>query len=91
MKPRVITETGGQYDSPPENGKEYTLEEMQKTVGGYIQVLNLGDGTVLVINEEGKLHGLKVNVEATSLAAGVLFAGDCIVGPAMHIPEQMLK
>jgi len=93
MNPGVITENGGRYDSPPEDGKKYTLEELQKAVGGYIQVVNLGNGTLLVINEEGKLRGLKENVEATALArdAEALFPNDYIVGPAVHIPERMMS
>ncbi len=40
---------------------ENTLEAMQKTVGGYIEMINMDHGDVIVVNEEGKLIGLEGN------------------------------
>lgn len=40
---------------------ENTLEAMQNTVGGYIEMINLDHGDVIVVNEEGKLIGLEGN------------------------------
>lgn len=40
---------------------ENTLEAMQKTVGGYIEMIDLDHGDVIVVNEEGKLIGLEGN------------------------------
>ena len=40
---------------------ENTLEAMQKTVGGYIEMIDLDYGDVIVVNEEGKLIGLEGN------------------------------
>ena len=37
------------------------LEEMQKIVGGYIEVFPLADDVAIVCNEEGKINGLKPN------------------------------
>lgn len=37
------------------------LERLQALVGGYIEMVALPDGTELVINEEGRLHGLPRN------------------------------
>lgn len=37
------------------------LEELQQLVGGYIEVMPLSDGVVLVCNEEGKIDGSKEN------------------------------
>ena len=39
-----------------------TLEALQKLVGGYIEVVSIGRGLLLVLNEEGKLRGMKENV-----------------------------
>ena len=44
-----------------------TLEEMQAFVGGRIEIVYLSDGDHLVINEEGLLDGLPVNLDATTL------------------------
>lgn len=38
-----------------------TLPAPQAAVGGYIEVIRLADGALIVCNEEGKLQGLPVN------------------------------
>ena len=50
--------------------KKPTLKEMQDFVGGYIQVVNGADGSQIIINEEGKIHGLPINVVATTFYLG---------------------
>lgn len=49
-------------------GEEVTFEDirndlptLQKTVGGYIEMLRINKGLVLICNEEGKLYGLPRN------------------------------
>ena len=39
-----------------------TLENLQKTVGGHIEVTGLCPGAVIICNEEGKLRGLEPNI-----------------------------
>ena len=39
----------------------HTLENLQKTVEGYIEVIPIEGETVLICNEEGKLKGLADN------------------------------
>lgn len=39
----------------PANGSDFTLEEMQAIVGGYIELVELDGSTTMVVNEEGKL------------------------------------
>ena len=50
--------------------KEPTLKEMQDFVGGLIQVVRATDGSHIIINEEGKLKGLPMNVVATTMYLG---------------------
>lgn len=38
-----------------------TLENLQKTVGGYIETITFED-FVIIVNEEGKLQGLEPNM-----------------------------
>lgn len=38
-----------------------SLENLQKTVGGYIETLPVGSSHVLIVNEEGKMQGLPFN------------------------------
>ena len=40
-----------------------TLEAFQEEVGGYIEVVPLGMGAVMVVNEEGKISGLEYNCD----------------------------
>ena len=51
----------------PEDGKHFTLDELQELVGGYIEILRNPKGKDFdaVLNEEGKLHGLDANPAAT--------------------------
>lgn len=39
-----------------------TLEAMQEVIGGYIETVTLPNGLVLVMDEEGRLKGLRENV-----------------------------
>lgn len=39
----------------------HTLENLQKTVGGYIEVLTVRPGLVIICNEDGKNLGLEKN------------------------------
>ena len=40
-----------------------TLENLQKTVGGYIEVVPIDEKNVLICNEEGKLKNQPFNLE----------------------------
>lgn len=59
------------------------LHELQEIVGGRIEsTLTYVNGTRMLINDEGKLQGMKHNAMATALYP---FKGDDIVGPAVLI------
>ena len=45
--------------------KTPTLEQMQKFVGGYIEVVYSEKGSQIIIDEEGKLKDKPINWEAT--------------------------
>lgn len=52
----------------PKNGKDFSLEEMQEMVGGYIEICETHDPEfILVINEDGKMQGLPINAGATGM------------------------
>jgi len=78
---KVIKPDGTLVDYPPK-GKQYTLEELQSAVGGYIQIVHpVGDSRYLIVlNEEGKLKDLPLNKTATRLYRQ---PPDYIVGPAL--------
>ncbi len=52
-----------------------SLENLQNTVGGYIETVTITDSLVVVCNEEGRIHGLEHN---TTLL-GVDFVGTIFV------------
>lgn len=52
----------------PANGTDFKLKEVQDIVGGYVEVLRLNNGDIMLLNEEGKLIDLPRNEEATKLA-----------------------
>lgn len=52
------------------------LSALQKAVGGYIEVVGNGYGTLIICNEEGKLKGLEGNRrirDGSSIIAGTFF------------------
>ena len=60
-------------ESPP------SLEEAQKLVGGYVELIKLPDGSQLFVDEDGRSKGLDLNPLATALY------GQRIIGPALHL------
>ena len=56
-----------------------TLEAEQKAVGGYIEVVPLGDGKLLICNEDGKLNGMQGNRR---------IGKDIIAGPFFIVGED---
>jgi len=77
---------------------EPDLEAAQKFVGGYVEGITFPNGDYLIINEEGKLMNLPVNVEATKLWRSTFTKDkyafgydDFVVGPAILIKAKALK
>lgn len=75
----------------PEYGDKFELSELQQMVGGYIEIVSLGvlddsgKRSCLIINEEGKLQNLPINIAATALYQMTHPSSDCIVGNALLI------
>lgn len=57
-----------------------TLDALQRTVGGYIEVVPLRPDLVMIVNEEGKLRQMETNFRIC-LGGWV----DEIVGPALFV------
>ena len=64
---------------------EPTLTEMQKFVGGYIEVVYLNKESMMIIDEEGKIKDKPLNKEATDIAHEhkAIYNTDYIAGDAM--------
>lgn len=77
------TERGVLEDIKPNDGKQFTLKELQGIVGGLIELVYTHDGKRMYINEEGKLNGLPYNGYATEQYR--YNAHDVILGNAIVI------
>ena len=72
-------------------GSHVTLKEMQKCVGGYIELIYLNDGMVLVVNEEGLILNLPYNERATIFATALEGKEHHIVGDVLLIGANFIK
>ena len=77
-----------------------TLEDLQKAVGGYIEVIHpFDDSACIICNEEGKLNGLPLNRALTDdsgkitdiIAGAFLVAGVSDEGFSSLSAEQIRK
>lgn len=68
----IIKEPGG---NPRSVNISRRLENLQKTVGGYIETVTLASDLVVICNEEGRLKGLAPNCNI----CGVDFVGTIIL------------
>lgn len=89
MQSVIIMADGLQKKVAPANGTDFSLDELNGIVGGYIEVLHIED-KLLVCNEEGKLNDLPYNAIATQLinAAGIK---DYIVGNVLFCEKDKIK
>lgn len=90
MTSRIIKTNNEVIEVTPKNGTDFSLEELQEIVGGYIEILPLKDNEIMVINEEGKLDGLDYNSKATKEVQKCGLA-DFIVGDVLVCDTQMVK
>jgi hypothetical protein len=76
----------------PKNKKDFKLEEAQKLVEGFIEVVQLTKNLIMIVNEEGK-YTKKMNPMATFLAqqSGALYEDDYICGNVVICPSKMLR
>lgn len=75
---KIIRTDGTEISIEPKNGKDFKLNELQPIVGGYIEIVHIEGDNLMVVNEEGKLERLPLNVKATELARQVI-VGDVLV------------
>lgn len=76
----IIKTDGSVTPVTPNNPRKgYTLEEAQKIVGGYVEVVPVPGHPrrIFIVNEEGLVHGLPLNAVATA-AAGRTLVGDVL-------------
>lgn len=75
MKKKVIIKRPG--ERPISTNISDTLENLQKHVGGYIEIFPLATDLVVICNEEGKRLGLpyNCNIIGEDFCGTIIFAG----------------
>lgn len=63
----IIKVDGTCVPAVPSNGTDFSLEEAQKAVDGYIDVLRLTDDRIMVVNDEGAINGMEYNRGASKV------------------------
>lgn len=86
----IFKANGEREHVSPENGTDFKLEELQKIVGGLIEVIGIGD-EIMVLNDEGKLMGLPYNQDATALFRKHYDTNDFIVGDVLVCKDNEVK
>ena len=74
-----IKANGETTEVQPKNGTDYSLNELQGFVGGFVEIVRIDDDRIMVVNEEGKLYGLQVNEKASKLYKHDVIVGDVLV------------
>ena len=75
----------------PQKGKHFSLKEMQEIVDGYIEILDLQNGKLIILNEEGKLEGLPYNMAATIMYRSAYMTYDYIVGDVLVCDKNQIR
>lgn len=93
MEKDIIIKTDGTVvETEPKNGTDYSLEELQGIVDGYIECIGSPDRKrVMVLNEEGKLNALPYNHLATEIFNKWGFPNDYIVGDVLVADSDKIK
>lgn len=89
---KLITPTGV-TEVKPENGKDFKLDQLYRLLNcEMIQVVNLGHGNIMILDEEGKCKDVQVyNLIATMKTRGILADDDVIIGNALICKSSELK
>lgn len=90
-KAKLYKADGTILEVVPANGTDFQLEELQKIIGGYIEIISLSESQIMVLNEEGKLNNLLYNEEATKLFQKAYKTNDFIVGDVLVCDSEMVQ
>jgi len=95
MKAKLFKVSGEIEEVEPKNKRDFKIDELQGFVEGYIEIVHLPNNRLMVVNEEGALNGLPMNIKATSEAytIGVLhhFVGGIVFGNALICDSSQVK
>ena len=93
-----VNTTAEQFKLITDKKDEPDYKAVSKFVGGMVECVQFPNGDLLLLNEEGKLIGLPLNPEATTLWKAtfdndnyITGRNDFVVGPAILIKKAALK
>ncbi len=88
----LIKVNGDFKEVNPKNGKDFQLDELNKFVEGHIEIIDLNNGKILIINEEGKFSK-KLNEEASILAysCNAISPQDWIAGDVLICEDKEVQ
>jgi hypothetical protein len=82
----IIKVDGAKQNVEPKDGKIFSLKELQEIVNGYIELIPLDGGRLMVVDEEGKLKAdAQLNIEASRIA------NQRIVGDVIMIDKDQIE
>lgn len=86
-----VTDNGTAFSIiSPRDGNKFALEETQAIVGGYIEVVPLDEGKILVCDEDGRIKEKAVNKKATEAAFKLGYKGHFLVGDVLICDDNQL-
>ena len=87
----IIKTDGTRTATTPANRAYFTLEEMQRAVGGLVQIVELDDKQSMILNEEGKLLDQPYNEEADEIFHQHFVTLDYIVGDVLLCENEYIR
>lgn len=97
----IYRTNGTEEHIEPKNGKVFSLEELNAVVNGYIEIVRISNGKLMVVNEEGKCLQLPYNEKATEIlrddyrvnrfSTAWRYASDFIVGDALLCDTDQIE
>ena len=82
---------GNVEDVKPNTGPTFTLDELQKHIGGSVEKIPCTINTrILLVDEDGKIKGLPMNEAVTELCRlyEAIRPADYIVGPVLILSAE---
>ena len=98
IKALLYTVDGSITSIAPNNGTDFSLEELQFFIRGAIEIVYLPCGKIMVVHGEGKLLGFEKNEKATKVWEAAFPIeeypennGQLVVGDVVICDKEMVK
>lgn len=89
---KLIKTNGEEIKIFPKNGTDFSLKELQNYVDGYIEIVNLrSENNIMIVNEEGAINGMLVNLKASMIYSKAFNVNQCIYGDVVICKHNMVK